>query len=180
MSKTLAGMVYSNSNFVRSCCRIEKLGNGSIWNGITQLVAVSGSCMDWHIISGLCKTVNCFSWYSVQAFVSWAASFRLNEAPSVLYGLNLMNCLSLTTESAQGNASQSNCKRTGAYTHFVVSPLLEVATYYKNKIRTSNKAYTYTGQWWLSPCFPSAGLWSASVSLCYVTSSLAQTVSYVI
>lgn len=80
------------------------------------------------------------------AFCSWATSFHLNEAPSVLYSLNLMNSLSLTTERAQGNVSQSNCKRTGAYIHFVVSPILEVAMTAKIKDRTSNKAYTYTGQ----------------------------------
>lgn len=76
-------------------------------------------------------------------------------------------------------ARTDTSSRTGAYIHFLVSAVSEVTTDYRNKTRTSNTACTYIGQWWLSPCFPSAGLWSASVSRCCVTSSLAQTVSYV-
>lgn len=76
------------------------------------------------------------------AFCSWATSFHLNEAPSVLHSLNLMNSLSLTTERAQGNASQSNCKRTGAYIHFVVSPVLEVAMTAKIKEQVTKHTLT--------------------------------------
>lgn len=141
--------------------------------------------LNWWVAAARIDTLSVGVWNCELLFMAFYAAFcsctkssYLYEAPAVLHGLNFMQRLFLPPESTQRNATCRECKRKGTYVHFVVSLILAEAMNYKNK--NHKKARTYTGRWWLSPCFPSAGLWSASVSLCCVTSSPAQTVSYVI